>query len=169
MGRDRRQIGRFRTIEARWNGLHGHRDTRHFGRAPLRLERFYGFLVGAPRSFDMATPTRITPAEAAAAPLRDGRLSSRWFEGDGIEIRHYAPKGEDRQTPHDRDEFYFVISGSGTYVRGTERVRFGTSIPSVERPGMRSIRTDSALSASARSSWRLTMRLTLTPGAGWSS
>ncbi len=73
----------------------------------------------------MATPTRITPAEAAAAPLRDGRLSSRWFEGDGIEIRHYAPTGEDRQTPHDRDEFYFVISGSGTYVRAGERVRFG--------------------------------------------
>lgn len=73
----------------------------------------------------MATPTRITPAEAAAAPLSDGRLSSRWFEGDGIEIRHYAPKGEDRQTPHDRDEFYFVISGSGTYARGAERVRFG--------------------------------------------
>ena len=43
----------------------------------------------------MATPTRITPAEAATAPLRDGRLSSLWFEGDGIEIRHYAPKGED--------------------------------------------------------------------------
>ena len=73
----------------------------------------------------MATPTRITPAEAAAAPLRDGRLSTRWFEGDGIEIRHYAPKGEDRQSPHDRDEFYFVISGSGTYVRAGERVRFG--------------------------------------------
>lgn len=73
----------------------------------------------------MATPTRITPAEAAAIPLRDGRLSSLCFEGDGVEIRHYAPKGEDRQTPHDRDEFYFVISGGGTYIRGTERVRFG--------------------------------------------
>ncbi len=73
----------------------------------------------------MATPTRITPAEAAAAPLVGGRLSSRWFEGDGIEIRHYAPKGEDPQTPHDRDEFYFVISGTGTYLRAGERVRFG--------------------------------------------
>jgi mannose-6-phosphate isomerase-like protein (cupin superfamily) len=80
---------------------------------------------GEPRRFDMTTPTRITPAKAAAAPLEDGRLSTRWFEGDGIEIRHYAPKGEDRQTPHDRDEFYFVISGSGTFTRGADRVRFG--------------------------------------------
>ena len=53
--------------------------------------------------------------------------------------------------------------------RMIERCRFGTSMPSVERPGMRSMRTDSALRASARSSWRLTTWLTLTPGAGWSS
>ena len=73
----------------------------------------------------MAQSTRITPAEAAAAPLRDGRLSTRWFAGDGIEVRHYAPRGEDPQTPHDRDEFYFVIAGTGTYLRADERVRFG--------------------------------------------
>lgn len=42
-------------------------------------------------------------------------------------------------------------------------------MPSVERPGIRSIRTDSALSARARSSWRLTIWLTFTPGAGWNS
>jgi hypothetical protein len=49
------------------------------------------------------------------------------------------------------------------------RSLFGTSMPSVERPGMRSIRTDSARNASARSSCRLTIWLTLTPGAGWNS
>lgn len=69
--------------------------------------------------------TRISPAEAAAVPLKDGRLSSLQFEGDGIEIRYYAPRGEDRQTPHDRDEFYFVVAGTGSFLRGTERVAFG--------------------------------------------
>ena len=44
------------------------------------------------------------------------------------------------------------------------RSLLGTSMPSVERPGMRSMRTDSAFSASARSSCRLTIWLTLTPG-----
>lgn len=69
--------------------------------------------------------TRISPADAAAMPLRDGRLSSLQFEGDGIEIRYYAPQGDDRQTPHDRDEFYFVISGTGAFLRNGERVAFG--------------------------------------------
>jgi mannose-6-phosphate isomerase-like protein (cupin superfamily) len=74
----------------------------------------------------MTSPrTRISPADAAAMPLKDGRLSSLMFEGDGVEIRYYAPRGEDRQTAHDRDEFYFVIAGTGSFLRGTERVAFG--------------------------------------------
>jgi hypothetical protein len=70
-------------------------------------------------------PTRISPTDAAAVPLKDGRLSSLLFDSDGIEIRYYAPSGEDRQTPHDRDEFYFVISGRGAFIRAGERVPFG--------------------------------------------
>lgn len=73
----------------------------------------------------MAIKTITTPDEAAALPFPPGRLSSLAFEGDGIEIRHYAPQGKDPQTPHDRDEFYFVITGSGTFQRGSEKVRFG--------------------------------------------
>src|SRR5258708_2597902 len=60
-------------------------------------------------------------------------------------------------------------SASSEPRRMTLRWRLGTSRPRVERPGRRSMRTDSALSASARSSCRLTMWLTLTPGAGWNS
>ena len=71
-------------------------------------------------------PTRISPADAAGVPLKDGRLSSLLFDRDGIEIRYYAPRdGEDRQVPHDRDEFYFVISGRGAFLRAGERVSFG--------------------------------------------
>ncbi|MEO8651879.1 MAG: cupin domain-containing protein [Hyphomicrobiaceae bacterium] len=70
-------------------------------------------------------PTRLSPADAAAIPLKDGRLSSLLFDRDGIEIRYYAPHGEDRQTPHDRDEFYFVISGTGAFLRDGARVPFG--------------------------------------------
>ena len=69
-------------------------------------------------------PTRISPSDAAAVPLKDGRLSSLLFDRDGIEIRYYAPRGEDRQVPHDRDEFYFVISGRGAFLRAGERVPF---------------------------------------------
>lgn len=69
--------------------------------------------------------TRLSARSAAAAVLPSGRLSHLAFAGDGIEIRHYAPKGEDRQSPHDRDEFYFVINGTGIYERAAEQVAFG--------------------------------------------
>jgi len=37
----------------------------------------------------------------------------------------YAPRGIDDQKPHSQDELYFVTRGSGTFVCGAERVRFG--------------------------------------------
>ncbi|MDX2159627.1 MAG: cupin domain-containing protein [Hyphomicrobiaceae bacterium] len=72
----------------------------------------------------MTPPTRVSPADAAAVPLPAGRLSAELFSADGIEIRYYAPKGTDTQAPHDRDEFYFVIAGSGTFERNGEAVPF---------------------------------------------
>ncbi len=63
--------------------------------------------------------------EAQAAPLPEGRRSALLFEHGSLELRHYAPRGTDPQTPHDRDELYVVASGRGSFVRGTERVRFG--------------------------------------------
>lgn len=37
---------------------------------------------------------------------------------------YYAPRGEDHQQPHTRDEVYVVVTGSGEFVRGDERVAF---------------------------------------------
>ena len=36
----------------------------------------------------------------------------------------YAPKGLDDQTPHEQDELYIVASGSGWFVKGTDRIAF---------------------------------------------
>lgn len=33
----------------------------------------------------------------------------------------YAPEKDDMQEPHDRDELYFVLSGSGIFVHGNDR------------------------------------------------
>jgi hypothetical protein len=68
--------------------------------------------------------TRLTPADVSSSPLTPGRLSRLALETPDIELRHYAPQGEDRQVPHDRDELYCVIAGSGTFERGSERVPF---------------------------------------------
>ena len=36
----------------------------------------------------------------------------------------FAPDGQDNQTPHSQDEFYIIVSGSGTFRRGEESVSF---------------------------------------------
>ncbi len=46
------------------------------------------------------------------------------FERGDIAIEFFAPRGVDTQSPHDRDEIYIVISGTGTFRRGEERVLF---------------------------------------------
>ncbi len=72
-----------------------------------------------------AVPARVTLAEASQAPLSPGRLSALLLKHGSMELRYYAPKGDDPQTPHDQDEIYIVASGKGFFVRGPERVAFG--------------------------------------------
>jgi mannose-6-phosphate isomerase-like protein (cupin superfamily) len=42
-----------------------------------------------------------------------------------LQLKLYAPRGEDPQSPHDRDEVYIVARGRGTAMIGDERQRFG--------------------------------------------
>lgn len=68
---------------------------------------------------------RVTAAEAAAAPLPPGRASALLLAHGSMQLRWYAPKGEDRQVPHDQDELYIVAAGTGWFRRGEARVPFG--------------------------------------------
>lgn len=36
----------------------------------------------------------------------------------------YAPRGRDGQAPHDQDELYFVLAGTGVFVHGGQRSEF---------------------------------------------
>jgi mannose-6-phosphate isomerase-like protein (cupin superfamily) len=63
--------------------------------------------------------------DARSAPNSPGRQSALLLERGTLEVRYYAPKGIDAQTPHDRDEAYVVISGSGDYRLGSRTVPFG--------------------------------------------
>lgn len=40
-------------------------------------------------------------------------------------VELYCPEHEDRQQPHDRDECYVIVEGSGEFVFGDERVSVG--------------------------------------------
>ncbi|MFN8980934.1 MAG: hypothetical protein ACK5X9_00165 [Alphaproteobacteria bacterium] len=57
--------------------------------------------------------TLIAAAEAAATPPSPGRLSALLLEHGTMQLRWFAPKGEDVQTPHDQDELYIIASGTG--------------------------------------------------------
>jgi mannose-6-phosphate isomerase-like protein (cupin superfamily) len=73
----------------------------------------------------MNQPVRATIAEARVAPIPPGRQSSLLMQHGSMQLRFYAPRGPDRQTPHDQDELYVVASGRGTFFVGGQRVPFG--------------------------------------------
>jgi mannose-6-phosphate isomerase-like protein (cupin superfamily) len=73
-------------------------------------------------------PDDTTRIAAVAAAARIAALPLPYdvlFERGDVTVEFYAPRGVDRQEPHDRDEIYVVATGSGTFVRGEERVPFG--------------------------------------------
>jgi mannose-6-phosphate isomerase-like protein (cupin superfamily) len=61
------------------------------------------------------SPPPLSLTAAMALPLPEGRRSSEVFVDGDVEIRLYAPKGHDPQTPHDRDELYIVALGRGKF------------------------------------------------------
>jgi mannose-6-phosphate isomerase-like protein (cupin superfamily) len=58
-------------------------------------------------------------------PTPDGKRFVTAFEHGSLSIELYAPRNVDPQTPHTRDEAYVVVHGTGFFVTGPERHRFG--------------------------------------------
>ena len=73
----------------------------------------------------MKHPWHATARDAQAAPVPQGRRSAGILRHGSLEVRWYAQRGTDPQTPHERDEIYVVASGSAEFVRGTERAAIG--------------------------------------------
>lgn len=65
-----------------------------------------------------------TIAEAGAALAKAGGEFTTLFTQGSLEIEIYRPVGIDRQKPHQKDELYVVINGSGTFVHGAKRTLF---------------------------------------------
>lgn len=69
---------------------------------------------------------RVTVTDALRQlPAHDDERFARIFQNEQLEVEIYAPRVQDLQTPHDRDEAYVVVSGAGTFVYGDERTPFG--------------------------------------------
>ena len=68
---------------------------------------------------------RIALSEAGERLTHESEPFIVLFRRGEFSAELYAPKGVDRQEPHDQDEVYIIAAGSGVFQRGDERVRFG--------------------------------------------
>jgi mannose-6-phosphate isomerase-like protein (cupin superfamily) len=60
----------------------------------------------------------------ARLPGSAGERFVELFQHGTLAVELYAPRGDDPQTPHTRDEVYVVAQGSGYFRNGGERHRF---------------------------------------------
>jgi mannose-6-phosphate isomerase-like protein (cupin superfamily) len=60
-------------------------------------------------------------------PSPEGKRFATIFQHGTLLVEIYAPRGTDPQTPHSRDEVYFVATGKGEFVCGGIRQEFGPS------------------------------------------
>ncbi len=63
---------------------------------------------------------RVTPDQARPLPNDPGHPSARLMAHGSMEVRWYVPVAGEQHLPHDRDELYFIVSGSGTFSRSNE-------------------------------------------------
>jgi len=73
---------------------------------------------------DPAEALRITLEEAQRLLASAGQRSVPVFEHGTLQVKLYAPRGRDAQTPHARDEIYVVARGRGWFVNEGRRHPF---------------------------------------------
>jgi mannose-6-phosphate isomerase-like protein (cupin superfamily) len=65
-----------------------------------------------------------TVAEAGASLAASGADFVTLFRQGTLEVEIYRPVGADRQEPHEKDELYVVIAGSGIFAHAGQRTPF---------------------------------------------
>ena len=66
----------------------------------------------------------LSDALDAIGRVKSELPSATVFEHGSLQVKMYRPGTEDLQKPHNRDEVYFVVNGSGWFVNGSERHPF---------------------------------------------
>lgn len=71
------------------------------------------------------TASRIAFAEAAkCVPTAAGKRFDNVFRHGTLQVDIYAPRGQDPQQSHTRDEAYIVVHGTGTFLCAGRREKF---------------------------------------------
>ena len=78
------------------------------------------------KELESRTVVMAPPAALARLPGPGGAAYAELFGHGTLSVEVYAPRGEDNQEPHSRDELYVVISGRGEFVYGERRSPFGS-------------------------------------------
>lgn len=69
---------------------------------------------------------RLTVPDALSRiPGPSGERYVELFRHGTLSVEMYAPRGDDPQSPHTRDEVYVVVTGLGQFRNGAERHPFG--------------------------------------------
>ncbi len=71
---------------------------------------------------------RATPREALASPVLPGHATALLMRHGSMELRWFSPASEDPQVPHDRDELYIVVAGTGVFMRAVDTQPIGDDI-----------------------------------------
>jgi mannose-6-phosphate isomerase-like protein (cupin superfamily) len=53
---------------------------------------------------------------------KDGVWFTNAFTKGDFELEFFAPRGKDYQTPHEKDEFYIIVSGTADLITENESV-----------------------------------------------
>jgi len=57
---------------------------------------------------------------------KEGVWFTEVFKQGNFELEFFAPRGRDYQTPHEKDEFYIIVSGTADLIKEAEIVNCRT-------------------------------------------
>ena len=83
--------------------------------------------MDAKRNEESACALLTVDGALSKLPTPEGKRFATIFEHGSLLVEIYAPRENDPQQPHTRDEVYFVAAGSGEYVCRETRTKFGPS------------------------------------------
>jgi mannose-6-phosphate isomerase-like protein (cupin superfamily) len=69
---------------------------------------------------------KISPADALRSLKDSKKLFTELFRRDTLSVEIYKPDRVDLQNPHDQDELYIIIAGSGDFLYEQEIIPFKT-------------------------------------------
>lgn len=67
---------------------------------------------------------KIDPDDALLALKKSNKLFAELFKRDTLSVEVYKPDRVDLQNPHDQDELYIIIAGSGDFLYEQEIIPF---------------------------------------------